>query len=371
MVNTESMYIHFPFCLHLCNYCDFYKHKLEKSSDVDRLTQFINTQLELIKNFHVESSSPIIMLKTLYLGGGTPSLWSSSGIEFFKEKFKFKELVLADNCEFTLEVDPGTISKADLEEWKKLGVNRLSIGVQSYDDAFLKVMDRIHGIKEIKELMAFSRDIINNFSFDLMIGLPESEKKTRDIENEIKKLIKFNPTHFSVYILKTRSNYIHNKELPSDEYIEDEYLRVVTELESHGYMQYEVSNFAKTEKKSAHNIQYWESQSVAAVGPNATGLIVHENSAIRYQLKSSKLGLTMETLDEQALRLERLYMLIRTKSGVNLTDFITAPEAEKIVKLWSEKSYLERIDVEHTVLNSKGFLMLDSLMDDLFNYSSF
>jgi oxygen-independent coproporphyrinogen-3 oxidase len=367
MKSTNSLYIHFPFCLHLCNYCDFYKHKLSNRTDISDITEFVDKQLNYIKSFHSEHNSQIEELKTLYIGGGTPSLWGSEGSSFFKKLMGEKRLVLGESCEFTLEVDPGTITKDELEKWKIVGVNRLSIGVQSFDSIFLEIMDRIHGQNEINELMSYSSLIISNFSFDLMIGLPNSAEKSRDVVSEIKELVKFNPKHFSVYILKTRSNYIHKKNLPDDEYIEAEYLTVCKTLEDLGYIQYEVSNFALPGYESKHNIKYWNSESVAAIGPNATGLIVKDNEALRYQLKSKSLGISVENLDKEALDLEELYMKFRTSEGVDLSKYISHENIGILIKKWTNSLYVKRQSNHNIVLNSKGFLMLDSLMDDIFN----
>jgi oxygen-independent coproporphyrinogen-3 oxidase len=144
-------------------------------------------------------------LETLYFGGGTPSLWGTAGASFFKEHFlDNNKLVLQDSCEFTMEIDPQSWSEDGLKRWIELGVNRLSIGTQSFDPRFIEIMDRGHNFNEVVDLLDFAKHSDQKFSVDFMLGLPYSEKYNRDILSELESILDYNPTHLSLYILSTR-----------------------------------------------------------------------------------------------------------------------------------------------------------------------
>ena len=224
MEEVNSLYIHFPFCRHLCNYCDFYKHKLEAKEQISEFELKVLAEIEANDIFLARNKAKISTLKSLYIGGGTPSLWSISGANFLYNNI-IEKYGLEKDCEFTIEVDPGTWTIQEIDRWVEIGVNRFSIGIQSFDAKFLPILDRAHTMKEANELLEFMNERKYNYSIDLMLGLPYSLESKRDIEKEIELLLPFSPSHFSVYILKTRKNYALNDHLPSEDTIADEYLR--------------------------------------------------------------------------------------------------------------------------------------------------
>lgn len=259
-------------------------------------------------------------------------------------------------------------TQEEIEAWEDLGVNRYSVGIQSFDREHLSYLDREHTMEEAHELLQFLKSNQKNFSVDLMIGSPFSENKNRDIEKEIEALVKYNPKHFSVYILKTRANYKLKKNLPNDDYISDEYLKVCKLLGDKGYFQYEVSNFAQIGYESFHNKEYWSYNSVSAMGANATGLLVHsEDQATRFQWKAKSQGMTEENLFESSLEIERIYMLLRMKKGLK-TSYFKGENREKfegLIQKWEQAGYLLGYK-EGVQLSAQGYLLMDSLMDDIF-----
>jgi oxygen-independent coproporphyrinogen-3 oxidase len=361
MQEVSSLYIHFPYCRHLCNYCDFYKHQLKDKSDIQKYEEYLGSQLSENKKFLGTHNYELGPLETVYIGGGTPSLWGLSGSSFLKC------LDVTSDAEFTIEIDPGTWSVKEFDNWAEIGVNRVSVGIQSFDKRFLSIMDREHTMAEADELLCFLRDRKVNFSVDLMLGLPDSVKLNRNVLNEIVELIKYSPSHFSVYILKTRSNYLHNNKLPDEDYISDEYLEVCKFLEESGYFQYEVSNFAKIGRESKHNKKYWNYEPVAALGANATGLITGKDWSVRYQWKPSGGGYTSERLTDTPLKIEQIYMMLRVKNGLKDNYF----SGENLVKFqnlkrsWSDRGYIKSL-ANGIHLSYQGFLVIDSLMDDMF-----
>lgn len=368
MDNNLSLYIHYPYCKHLCNYCDFYKKPLSEKVDYSVLEKGLEKNLRDVRNLAAAHGQKVEgALDTVYLGGGTPSLWGIEGARFLKDFLKEEGVFTGADCEFTIEADPGSWTEEGLAAWKETGANRFSVGVQSFNEEFLKIMDRAHDLDEVKKTLERFKKGGESFSADLMLGLPYSRKKKRNILKELKNILEYGPNHISVYILKTRANYPHNAALPEDEYIEEEYLKTSEFLKEQGFDHYEVSNFARPGSESKHNFKYWEAKTVHALGPNATGFMqVDKEKAFRYQHKPSGEGLTEERLGREELKLESVYLGLRTNKGLDLAKYFGSAKAKGLIERWSSLGYLENLDEDRTTLNSKGYLMIDSMMDDLF-----
>ena len=365
----SALYVHFPFCVHLCNYCDFYKQKLKSASSVAEFESRLQKDWSEVQKLASSENKTIEeKIDTLYLGGGTPSLWEREGALFFDSFLSANGIGLAPECEFTIEADPGAWSDEGISAWQSIGVNRFSVGVQAFDDEFLKVMDRRHDKGEAEKTLRYFKDRELSFSADLMLGLPYSQKKKRNVLEELDKMLSYGPDHLSVYILKTRSNYPHNEALPGDTYIENEYLKVSEFLRENGLNHYEVSNFARPGKRSRHNMKYWQAKDVHAIGPNATGFMRTQTGAVRYQHKVSSGPLTLEQLDQEALLLERVYLGLRTDQGLDLQRLLpnNAPALRELAGQWNRANYLLKADIDRLVLSPRGYLMIDSLVDDLF-----
>mgnify|MGYP000513021033 CR=1 FL=1 len=362
----EALYIHFPFCRHLCNYCDFYKN-IPKNIDQE-YTSFENSLIEGHSNFVQEfkdSNLEIHSLNTLYLGGGTPSLWGSRGAHFLQNFLLERNIKLGTECEFTLEVNPGAWTKDTLDSFIEIGTNRFSLGIQSLNPNFLKIIDRVHNIDDVFETLKFFNEEKLSFSVDFMIGLPFSEKYNRDIVSELKEILSFSPEHISLYILTTKAGYIHKDSLPSEEYIEREYLEVSRFLQSEGFNHYEVSNFSRPNKESKHNLKYWKSESVMALGASATGFL--KEISTRYKWLASKSEFHKEVLSVDELKLEEVYMALRINVPFDLSKHVNdEKKLAGVVKSWDSRDLLSYNEKGLIALNSKGFLILDSLINDLF-----
>ena len=359
---VSSLYLHVPFCRHLCNYCDFFKKKLEHSD-----TQFTEFEGYLTNSWHhhqhwmqQEGIAWSEEWESIYLGGGTPSLWGQRGAQFLQ-----KLLPPVKVREWTLEVDPGTWDEEMLSSWKEIGVNRLSIGTQSLDETFLKILDRAHSLDDSFKLLERAQSSGINFSFDFLLGVPHSSTHKRDVIAELERFLSFNPHHVSLYILNARSKYPLIDFMPDDDYTSKEYLEVCAFLEERGLYQYEVSNFARAGFESIHNKKYWDSQNVAALGPTGTGFIkssAHE--AKRYKWKASRPEFEVETLGREELELEKMYLELRTSRGW----LPSMPANEKLaakLSSWQERGLVKSV-TPRIILNSKGLVILDSLMDELF-----
>jgi oxygen-independent coproporphyrinogen-3 oxidase len=358
----DSLYIHFPFCTHLCNYCDFYK-KVPTNIAQDfknyhhYLTQSLIEHHSLTK-MHGYSWQP---LNTLYIGGGTPSLWGISGRDFLQDFLLENNLKLNENCEFTLEVNPGAWDDTTIKAWLDLGVNRFSLGIQTLNETMLPYLDRSHDSLEIFRTLEYFKNSKVNFSMDFMLGLPQSESNARDVIKELELALTYNPSHFSVYILTVKENYKYFKNLPNEEWIEKEYLLVAEFLKSNGFHHYEVSNFSLPNKKSIHNLNYWQSKTVAALGPSATGFLSEDH--FRYKWKPNQPAFDLEKLSEEEFKLEQIYMALRSDIGLDVNFFPT--QFTTLLEKWKLNGLAIKANSK-VYLTSKGYLVLDSLINDLF-----
>ncbi len=365
MEEIKSLYIHFPFCRHLCNYCDFYKSikkdDSELSSFEDLFKQMADKHNAVLSSNHCEMKE----LESLYIGGGTPSLWGARGAEFLSDWLDENSISLASHCEFTLEVNPGAWTKEGLDRWQTSGVNRYSLGVQSINPNFLKIIDRVHNVDDVHTTLKYFKEINSNFSVDFMIGLPFSEEYNRDIIAELTEILTYGPSHISLYILTVPKHYKHFDKLPSEEWISDEYMKVADFLAVNGFEHYEVSNFAKRSKASVHNLNYWKMKSVAALGPSATGFL--SNTRFRYKWKTKEAGFIEEKLNDEEFQIEKLYMNLRSSVGFALND----PYWGDLTALANDlKSRGQAIlGHDHFRLTSRGYLILDSIIDEIFKIS--
>ena len=301
-------------------------------------------------------------LETLYIGGGTPSLWGRPGALFLKELFAGYGLFGTEGREWTLEVNPDSSSLASLSAFQDLGLNRFSLGIQAFHQKYLEALDRIHGIEEVKKALSLFHSKGLRFSVDIMLGLPFS--KGRKVVEELKNVLHYGPEHLSLYILTVKKNYPHYKALPSEEACEEEYLKASEFLQTQGFIHYEVSNFSRPRCESQHNLRYWRSESVAALGPSAVGFFSEENIRYRWRPSYHKANVDCETLSDEGRRIEEVYLGLRTTDGIEKR-FL----APSLLEAWRKRGYLRGLG-ERAVLGPRGFLMLDSLMDDLFSHRS-
>lgn len=320
------------------------------------------------KEFLTENRYELKTLDTLYIGGGTPSLWGKSGADYLTNLFKEEEIALKKDCEFTLEVNPGTWSEESIEAWKNIGVTRFSLGIQSLRQDYLKILDRVHSVEDVFDTLTYFNKIGAAFSVDFMLGLPWSLSKERDILSELKEILSFDPEHLSLYILTAKGGYPHKKNLPEEDFLEEEYLKVAEYLKSFGYKHYEISNFAKPGKESRHNLNYWKSNTVGALGPSGVGFLSKVKK--RYKWKTSTAEFVLEDLDEEAMALESLYLGLRVDSGIIKSNHFSKKELVTLNPVF-EKWELEKLatnTIDSIQLTSKGFLVLDGLVQQIFSH---
>lgn len=272
-----GLYIHIPFCISKCKYCDFNSYKL----DLDEKRKYLNAIEKEMKFYKEEIRGKEI--DTIFIGGGTPSILNQNEIKFLfnniKSNFKIK-----NDAEITMECNPGTLTLDKLNTMKECGVNRLSIGLQAVQNKHLEYIGRIHTYEEFQKNYYQAKEVgFENINIDLMYALPNQSKK--DWMESLEKVVKLNPTHISAYSLILEENtelfnmYEKNEFKLLDEDTDIEmYEYTIKYLKSHGYNQYEISNYAKEGFECKHNILYWKCKNYVGLGASASGFL----NEIRY-----------------------------------------------------------------------------------------
>lgn len=265
--NELGIYIHIPFCKKKCYYCDFisYAGKEEKAK------VYVQALIKEIQSYDLNKYN----VTTIYIGGGTPSNIDSKYIleilEELKQKLTKNETNFND-IEITIEINPGTVTKQKLQDYKNAGVNRLSIGLQSTNNKLLKQIGRIHTYEEFLRTYKEAEKVgFNNINVDLMLGIPN--QTISDLKTSLNNIIKLKPNHISVYSLIVEENTKIEKmiedgvfKLPSEELERQMYWYVKNTLELNGYNHYEISNFSKKKKESKHNLNCWEQKEYIGLG---------------------------------------------------------------------------------------------------------
>ncbi len=258
----SGMYIHIPFCLNKCNYCDFLSFK---STDEER-EKYVTA---LIKEINMYPKFP---LETVYFGGGTPSLLTPEQVNRVLANLDIKE-----NSEVTLEVNPKTVTLEKFKLFKKAGINRVSIGIQSFNDKMLKVLGRLHSSNEGSEAFYLARKAgFDNISLDLMFSLPN--QTLDDLKADLNHLFALKPEHFSIYSLIWEEGTDFFAKLEAGIYKETDndleasmYELIIEEAKKNGYIHYEISNFCLPGKRAIHNTKYWQNEEYLGIGIGASG----------------------------------------------------------------------------------------------------
>ena len=264
-----SLYIHIPWCVKKCPYCDFNSHKspdlLPENDYIDALIRDLEQEVPNIWGRNI---------KTVFIGGGTPSLFSAKAYDRLFSSLRAL-LPISHNAEITLEANPGTFEQERFADYLSLGINRLSIGIQSFNNDSLQALGRIHdGQQAIRAVEAAHKVGFENFNLDLMFGLPHQTEKTA--REDIETAIALEPAHLSYYQLTIEPNTLFHKQpptLPDDDPIFDWQIDSQHRLSKAGYTQYEVSAYAKNKRRCQHNLNYWQFGDYIAIGAGAHGKI--------------------------------------------------------------------------------------------------
>jgi oxygen-independent coproporphyrinogen-3 oxidase len=324
-VNRVALYIHIPFCIKKCLYCDFHSFRFDLSL-IHRYTRALIKELKLFLNTDY-------LIKTIYLGGGTPSILPVESIEEIVQTI-YGSFKLDDNLEFTIEVNPGTVDEEKLRLYKTLGINRISIGIQSIEEEELKILGRIHSGKEALEALDTAIKVgFTNINVDLIYGIPNQTLESW--RYTLQEVLRRNPTHMSVYGLMYEPGtplykaLIRNRIKPMSEDLEVEIFNETQEvLSTYGLRWYEISNYAKDGYECRHNLTYWRGEDYLGFGPSAHSLVGNTRYSntpnIKAYVELLDRGKSPKIWEERLSPPERAKELIilglRLREGVSLCD---------------------------------------------------
>lgn len=379
-----GLYIHIPFCIKKCAYCDFcsypitgqYNGTIEKY--VDKLNQQLISAEKLAKDRRVD---------TVYFGGGTPSLLSSSQLE------KIMDTVMSHYnvdkaAEISAECNPGTVDAEKLANMRHLGVNRLSIGAQSFNDRELLLLGRIHTVKDFEHAFELARRAgFDNISADLMYGIPEQSMKS--FEYSVTRMCELAPEHISSYALSVEPGTLFAKKLdslslPDDDSVGDMYDLLVDTLQRHGYERYEISNFSKPNRYSRHNMRYWKGLDYLGFGVSAHSFF----NGVRYFAKrdidaylnadffdymSCDIFDGKQKIDSHDLASEYIMLGLRLAEGISLSDF---PERfgirfeehiEQPIEPYISQGFMKR-EGDRISFTTKGFCVSNYILSEIIGF---
>lgn len=324
-----SLYVHIPWCIQKCPYCDFNSHAVKGQLPEQRYVQALLADLERdLASFGI--NRPI---SSIFIGGGTPSLFSPEAIDKLLTGIR-QLLKLEATAEITLEANPGTFESHKFSEFRALGINRLSIGIQSFNDQHLKKLGRVHDARQAFTAVEMAQQAgFENFNLDLMFGLPE--QTLAESLADIKTAIELNPQHLSFYQLTLEPNtYFHRfpPKLPEDELIFTAQQRCQQQLAEQGYQQYEVSAYSKAGMRCKHNLNYWQFGDYLGIGAGAHGKIsnflpgdiirtVKKKSPDQYLSSRNNISVTPIAVAE--LPLEFVMNHLRLKQGFSVNNYQT------------------------------------------------
>ena len=373
-----SLYIHIPWCIKKCPYCDFNSHEaritIPEDEYIDALILDVAQQAELV------SARQII---SIYIGGGTPSLFSASGIKRLLHSVE-EQLILAPKIEITIEANPGTLDQQNFTGFRDVGINRISIGVQSFHDAQLKTLGRVHTAKTAKDAIKTAKQAgFENFNIDLMYALPKQTMSEAALD--IQQAISLEPTHISYYQLTLEPNtyfYKHPPLLPDHALAWEMQLQGMGLLAQHDFQQYEISAYAKPSFSCLHNKNYWQFGDYLGIGAGAHQKLsnLREGTILRSekprnpqqyirQMKSDAERNCPQWLSEIDIGFEYLLNALRLKNGFNRKQFENHTGLA-FKQLQSQLAMLQNegliiVEQENICCSEKGYRFLDDVLQRL------
>lgn len=342
---TEALYIHIPFCDKICSYCDFAKMY---SSSFDHQV-YLEALIKEIVSLKIKDDS----LKTIYIGGGTPSCLTKEELEYL---LSYLQSHFHSLDEFTLEANPESLTREKIRVLAQYGVNRVSLGVQSAKEETLRLLNRNHTLSDVKECVRNLNDLgLSNYNLDFIYGLPNMTMD--DLKEDLRFSFSLQPKHLSYYSLQIEEGtLLYQKKLPpiKEETYRSMYDFLLLELEKNSYMRYEVSNFSLIGYESKHNLTYWRDEHYYAAGVSASGYIKNtrytNTRSIQHYVRG-KYNRSEETLTSKDEEFEFLMLNLRLVKGFSLSLF-----KERFMKdfLHSYQKEIEKVR-EYTQVNDGFF----------------
>lgn len=375
-----SLYIHIPWCERKCPYCDFNSHTQQQETDEQTYIQaLINDLVQDVEQYqqHIDQRP----IQSIFIGGGTPSLFSAQSIAKLLENIQ-QHLNFANDIEITLEANPGSSEASKFAGFKQAGVNRLSIGIQSFNPTHLKSLGRVHNSQEAIEAAKHAKNAgFDNFNLDLMFGLPA--QNLEQCLSDIQQAINLEPSHLSCYQLTIEPNTLFHHQPPVTP-DHDKLWQMQTELQQilkhNNYQQYEVSAYATPNKQCKHNLNYWQFGDYLAIGAGAHGKITLQNGDIerfwkikhptQYMQRSTSIKRIGDTkiIEKSDLAFEFMMNALRLNQGFDSKLFTerTGLNIDTIKPILEKHQQLELINFQqqHISCTEKGYQFLDSMLQD-------
>lgn len=374
-MNESALYVHIPFCDHKCIYCDFYS--IITSDNIQPFLSSIKKEIDNYSEFNINRN-----FSSVYFGGGTPSLMEPNYIEEIITKLH-NTFSITSNAEITLETNPGTVDKDKLKEFLNIGINRLSIGIQSFNEEELKFLTRIHDKQTAMETVNNAYNVgFENISIDLIFNLPKQTKEKWHYNLEV--AVSLPIKHISAYSLILERGTILNKmildgkvKIHDNDYDADLYETTIDFFDRNGFKQYEVSNFAKNGFECIHNKAYWEYRDYLGFGPSAHSFINGKrwwnySSLKRYisEVEEKEIAVAgFEFVNPDQMFEEYIMLALRSK-GINLPDFYS-----RFGSAWieSKNSYLYNLEKNDFLtlnknsisLTKKGYALCDEILTNI------
>lgn len=369
----EFLYLHVPFCLRRCPYCDFAVEPSRRPPVEDWL-EAVDSELQLARESNGWSEP--LHLRTIYVGGGTPSLLGPEGMGALRGRLERHARWDDREVEWTAEANPETFTHDVAREWHHAGVNRVSLGVQSFHAPTLRWMGRLHGADgAVASVDAARAADIENVSLDLIFALPE--RLGRHWDDDLRQALALEPAHLSLYGLTAEPGtplfrWIREgrETMTGEDAYASEYLLAVERAEAAGLAAYEVSNFARPGRESRHNSAYWSGQPYLGLGPGAHSFLPPHRAWNRRDWKGYRADLSegrspgegAEVVGVQAARLERTWLGLRTAAGLSADSL--SPTQHEIVERWRSEGLAADGSVA-VRLTPRGWLLLDRLAVEL------
>ena len=376
-MNAFGIYVHWPYCVAKCPYCDFNSHVRERV-DETKWAHLVETELTAMARLH--SNWP--QVESIFFGGGTPSLLSGHATSAVLETISRLWKISAD-AEITLEANPNSVEHARFRDYRAAGINRVSIGVQSFDEVALKQLGRVHSSEEAKQAIDTARGIFPRVNFDLIYARPG--QTIADWVGELNKALQFGTEHLSLYQLTieqgTAFAALHRQgkiNMPDEDLAADFYDVTQGICEAAGLPAYEISNHARPGQESRHNLLYWRYRDYAGVGPGAHGRLTiggHRYAAVTERLperwaarvESMGRGFLLSEVPPCDAAKEHLLMGLRILEGIDLAEFATRWQVRPSEDCLSR---LERIDLIATAggslrVTDAGRLVLNQVTHEL------
>ncbi|MEP7156452.1 MAG: radical SAM family heme chaperone HemW [Betaproteobacteria bacterium] len=368
-----SLYIHIPWCVRKCPYCDFNSHESKGEIPERRYIDALISDLD-----HTLPNVWGRRVYTVFFGGGTPSLFSAAGIDEILAAVRAR-LPLESDAEITMEANPGTFEAEKFRGFRAAGVNRLSIGIQSFNEAHLQSLGRIHNGGEARRAIDIAQDNFDNINLDLMFALPQ--QTLAECEQDIETALSFGTNHLSIYHLTLEPNTLFHRfppPLPDDDLAADMQAMVEAKLGAAGYGHYETSAYAKPRKESRHNLNYWRFGDYIGIGAGAHGKISFPDRVTREArfkqpqafMEKAVLGdaaQEVKTISRDELPFEFMLNALRLTEGFPLALFVERtglPVTAIAAKLdEAEARGLLTRDHVHVKPTAKGRLFLNDLLE--------